>query len=370
MLYAVIMAGGAGRRFWPESREDRPKQLLKLLDDRTMIQATVDRLGDLVPLERVFVATTDRLAGRIAEQLSQLPREAILVEPCKRDTAPCIGLAALRVLREDPDATMAVMPADHVIRPQEAFREAIRFAAALVEEDPARLVTFGIRPTYPAETFGYIERQERLEPACAASLDPAPAVYRVKKFREKPDAQTAGEYLATGKFYWNSGIFVWKARTILDALGRYEPEIFAHLTRIGEAAEAPDFHEVRRDEFAAIQGKSIDYAVMEPAAKAGHVVVVEAPFDWDDVGSWRALERLRPPDESGNVIDADKHLQLRTSGTIVRANVADHLVCLVGVEDLIVVVTPDVTLVASKEDEESIRQVTEMIRERGWQENL
>ncbi|MFH1919310.1 MAG: sugar phosphate nucleotidyltransferase, partial [Planctomycetota bacterium] len=205
MLHALIMAGGSGTRFWPESRADRPKQLLKMLGDRTMIQTTVDRLGDLVPPERVFVATTERLAGRIAEQLSQLPREAILVEPCKRDTAPCIGLAAARILREDPDATMAVMPADHVIEPEEDFRNAIRFAADLVEKNPQRLVTFGVRPTYPSESFGYIQRRDRLEPDTGAGCHalakrghvapnmatqatpchPPPTVYRVEKFHEK-----------------------------------------------------------------------------------------------------------------------------------------------------------------------------------------
>ena len=367
MLHALIMAGGFGTRFWPESRAQRPKQLLKMLGDRTMIQATVDRLGDLVPLQRVFVATTEGLAGGIAEQLSQLPRDAILVEPCRRDTAPSIGLAAARILREDPDATMVVMPSDHVIEPDDSFRNAIRFAAALVEENPERLVTFGIRPTYAAESFGYIERRERLEPHASSPVDPPPTVYRVEKYHEKPNAHVAAEYLKAGKYYWNSGIFLWKARTILDALARHEPEMAAHLGRIAEAADTPEFREVLEREFAAIDKVSIDYAVME---RASEVVVIEAPFRWDDVGSWRALERLRRPDPNGNVIDAERHLEIRTTGTIARASVPNHAVVLVGVEDLVVIVTPDVTLVANKHDEESIRDVTKRIEERGWQEYL
>ena len=371
MLHAVIMAGGSGTRFWPESRADRPKQLLKLLGDRTMIQTTVDRLGDLAPPERVFVATTKRLAGQIAEQLPQLPQGAMILEPCKRDTAPCIGLAALRVLREDPHATMAVMPADHVIQPQEAFRDAIRFAAALVEEGPRRLVTFGIRPTYPSESFGYVERGARLEPEGGTSVDPAPTVYRVKKFHEKPTAQRSAEYLTAGTFYWNSGIFLWKAQTILDALARYEPEMFARLERIGQAVDSPDCDGILQREFAAIHGKSIDFAVMERAAEAGDVVVVEAPFgQWDDVGSWRALERLGRPDQDGNVVQADKHLEIRATGTIARSNVSNHAIVLVGVEDLVVIATPDATLVANKHDEESIRKVAKLIDERGWHEYL
>ena len=367
MLHALIMAGGAGTRFWPASRAARPKQLLHMLGDRTMIQATVDRLGDLVPLERVLVATTQRLVGPIAEQLSQLPRDAIVVEPCKRDTAPCIGLAAIRVLREDPDATMAVMPSDHVIEPDETFREAIRFAAALVQQRPQRLVTFGIQPTFPAETFGYIEWHQPLEPGAAASFDPPLSVYRVEKFHEKPGADAARRYLEAGKFYWNSGIFVWKAQTILDALARYEPEMFAHLERISQAVDSPDFDEVLQREFTAIERISIDYAVMEQAPE---VVVIEAPFRWDDLGTWRALERLRRPDENGNVIDAARHIEVRTTGTIARAGDPDHAVVLVGVEDLVVVVTPDVTLVANKHDEESIRKVIELIEDRGWTEYL
>jgi mannose-1-phosphate guanylyltransferase len=371
MLHAVIMAGGAGTRFWPESRADRPKQLLKMVGDRTMIQTTVDRLGDLVPPERVFVATTERLAGQIARQLPQLPQRAFICEPCKRDTAPCIGLAALRILRGDPQATMAVMPADHVIRPPEAFRTAIRFAAALVENSPQRLVTFGIRPTYPAESFGYVERAARLEPDAGTSVDPAPAVYRVKTFHEKPTAQRAAEYLAAGTFYWNSGIFLWKAQTILDALARYEPAMFACIERIGKAFEAPDCDEILQREFPAIDGKSIDFAVMERAAGAGDVVVVEAPFDeWDDVGSWRALERLGQPDQDGNVVHADKHLEIRATGTIARSNVPDHAIVLVGVENLVVIATADATLVANKHDEESIRKVAKLIQERGWDEYL
>ena len=367
MLHAVIMAGGAGTRFWPESRIQRPKQLLGMLGRRTMIQATVDRLGDLAPPDRVFVATTEHLADRIAEQLPELPRGAILVEPCKRDTGPCIGLAAIRILRDDPEAVMAVMPSDHVIGPDEGFQDAIRFASSLVEEDPTRMITFGIQPTYPAETFGYVERDAPLDSATAAATDHAPAVYRVRKFHEKPKADVAQGYLDAGTCYWNSGIFVWKAKTILDAIARFQPKMIDHLNRIADAVESPDHDEVLRREFGAIEPISIDLGVME---HVDGVVVIEAPFDWDDVGSWRALERLRVADEDGNVVDAARHIGINTTGTIVRATEKDHVVVTMGVEDLIVIVTPDATLVANKNDEESIRQVTRQLEERGWTEHL
>ena len=365
MLHAVIMAGGTGTRFWPESRAAQPKQLLRMADERTMLRATVHRLGELVPPERIVISTTTSLAGKIADELPELPREAILAEPCKRNTAPCIGLAASKIVRDDPDGVMAVMPADHVISPEEFFQRAIRFAEALVDQQPERLVTFGIRPTYPAESFGYIEQGETLESKVAADFDNPPAVYRVGQFREKPDADTARHYLERGTFFWNSGIFVWRARAILDGLEQHEPEIRQALDRIAGAAASPEFDEVLRREFEAMKGISIDYAVME---RASEVLMVEAPFEWDDVGSWQSLARLRGTDESGNTVAA-KHLGIETTGSIIRG-AEDHLIVTVGLSDCIVVHTPDATLVANKHDEEAVRKVVEELKRRGWEAYL
>jgi mannose-1-phosphate guanylyltransferase len=362
MLHAVIMAGGAGTRFWPESRADRPKQLLRLAGDETMIQRTVSRLGGVVPAERVLVLTNSRLVGAVAEQLPMLPASAILAEPCKRDTAPCIGLAAFHLAKMDPQATMAVMPSDHVIGTDEVFQQAILAAAELVEDHPQRIVTFGIRPTYPAESFGYIERGGRVAaPKRAGDL----AIYQVARFREKPQAQLAQEFVAAGGFYWNSGIFVWRAQTILDALARHEPVMYAHLEAIAAAIGTPQYHATLEREFGAIVGKSIDYAVMEHARD---VAVIEAPFAWDDVGSWQAITRLSEPDSLGNSVTA-KHLGVNTQGTLVRSP-DDHLIVTLGLTDCIVVRTPDATLIARKEDEESIRQIVKLLEERGWREYL
>lgn len=359
------MAGGSGTRFWPESRDLRPKQLLRFVGDRSMIQATVDRLKGLVPPERMLIATNAKLTGAIAQQLPELPSEAILGEPCKRDTAPCIGLAALIVSRHDPEATMAVMPSDHVIGPDDPFRQAIKFAAALVDESPDRIVTFGVRPTYPAETFGYIERGARLETTAATKYKSLAPAFQVRQFREKPKVEVAQTYLDSGNFYWNSGIFVWRAATILTALKHHQPEMYAHLQRIAEAFGKSDYHSVLEAEFAAIRGVSIDYAVMEHAKD---VAVIEAPYQWDDVGSWQALARLRGSDENGNTI-IGKHLGVNTSGTIVRGP-ADHLIVTLGLKDCVVVHTPDATLVANKHDEESIRKVVKLLQEQGWTEYL
>lgn len=364
MLHAVIMAGGAGTRFWPASRVALPKQLLPLAGERTMIQATVDRLRGLVAPQQVLVVTNERYVAPIREQLPELPAAGVLGEPCKRDTAPCIGLAAALIGRTDPEAVMVVCPADHVIQPDDAFRRALTHAVALVEAQPQRFVTLGIRPTYPAESFGYIQRGARLtaEPALGKSAAGEPAVYAVKKFREKPAAETARAYLESGDFYWNSGIFVWRAAAILAALERHAASIHAQVMRIAEAAERDDFPQVLQREFAAIEGRSIDYAVME---HYDDVAVVEAPFQWDDVGGWNALARLHPADSAGNV-SVGRHLNLESADCLVRSQ-GEHLIVTVGLKDCIVVHTPDATLVADRGQEETLRKVVQELQERGWE---
>jgi mannose-1-phosphate guanylyltransferase len=370
MLHAIIMAGGAGTRFWPASRIDTPKQLLPLVGDATMIRQTIDRLGDLVPIEKQLVVTNERLVDEVRRQLPELPSAAVIGEPCKRDTAPCIGLAALLISRDDPDAVMAVMPADHVIRSADKFQAAIRQSVALVEEEPLRVVTFGIKPTYPAEIFGYIHRGGALgvtpaEPSRMAQQELRPPVFRVQRFKEKPAAATAKQYLDSGEYYWNSGIFVWRASTILDALRERQLEMLAHLERIVDAWDGDHQASVFAREFAAIKPISIDYAVMEHATD---VAVIEAPFDWDDLGGWQSLARQHGTDADGNTI-IGLHLGLNTEGSIVRTT-GDHLVVTLGLKDCIVVHTPNATLVASKHDEEQIRQIVKQLEERGWNEFL
>ena len=360
MLHAIVMAGGSGTRFWPASRAALPKQLLPLAGERTLLEDTVARLEGLVPPERVLVVTSARLLDAARRQLPQVPESGLVGEPCKRDTAPCIGLAALLVSRHDPDATMAVMPSDHVITPAAKFQDAIRQAAALVEAAPGRLVTFGIRPTYPAESFGYIQQGAALAVAPGA----APA-HVVARFREKPPAQVAAEYLAAGDSLWNAGIFVWKAATILAALRERQPDCLAHLERIAAAWDGPDREAVFAREFAAIKGISIDYAVLEHAAD---VVVIEAPFTWDDLGGWSAVARQRGVDAEGNTI-VGRHLGIDSVRTIVHA-AGDHLVVTMGLEDMLVVHTPDATLVADRTREEAVRKVVAELEQRGWQEYL
>ena len=367
MLHAIIMAGGTGTRFWPASRNDAPKQLLQLVGDATMLRQTLDRLGDLAPSERRMVVTNKRLVDAVRESLPELPASSVVGEPCKRDTAPCIGLAALLVSRNDADATMVVMPADHMIRPAEKFQAAIKLAVDLVAALPGRIVTFGIKPSYPAEIFGYISRGKPIDADgmwLGGTCWHVPT-YLVKQFKEKPDSATAKKYVDSGEYYWNSGIFVWKAATILNSLRKRQPEMLGHLEKIVEAWETKDHNATFEREFAAIKPISIDYAVMEHATD---VAVIEAPFKWDDLGGWQSLARLLGTDENGNTI-VGQHLGLDTNGTIVRSD-AGHLVVTLGVKDCIIVHTPNATLVADKHNEEQIRQVVKRLEELGWSDFL
>lgn len=352
MLHAVIMAGGSGTRFWPASRKLVPKQLLALTGERSMLQSTVDRLGTLVPPERQLVLTNEALSAAVRQQLPELPVANIVGEPCKRDTAPCIGLAAALIRRVDPEGTMAVMPSDHVIASHQQFQAAITAGKELIDDDPTRIVTFGIPPTYPAESFGYIQRGDRIESAKTVNA------FQVKTFREKPDRTTAEQYLAAGTFYWNSGIFLWRASTILEALEKNVPQMHQRIQAIAASIGTPAYESTLQTEFSAIEGKSIDYAVMEGY---DNVVMIEAPFSWDDVGSWQALSRLTEPDANQNTV-VGSHVGIDTRGSIVMTR-PGHTVVTIDVEDLIIVQTDDATLVAPKHAEERVREVVKRLEQ-------
>jgi mannose-1-phosphate guanylyltransferase len=358
-LHAVIMAGGSGTRFWPASRQEVPKQLLRMGSTRSMLQTTFDRLSGLVSSQHVLVATNSQLVEAVVSQLPDLPIEHIIGEPVKRDTAPCIGVAASLVQAADKDGLMIVMPSDHVIEPRSEFHRAIQAGVRLIEQDPERIVTFGIRPTYPAESFGYIERGNALDASTGV------AAFEVQRFREKPKKEVAEEFFSAGSFYWNSGIFLWKAKTILNALKSYEPEMFEHIDRISQAIGTPNFHAKFVEHFQEIQGKSIDYAVMERHPK---VALIEAPFQWDDVGSWQAMSRLLKPDGQGNAVEGP-YLGIDSKNMIVRSE-ADHLVVTIGMQDVIVVHTKDATLVAPKQEEERVREVVKQLQELGLRQYL
>jgi mannose-1-phosphate guanylyltransferase len=370
------MAGGSGTRFWPESRRTRPKQFLRLAGPRTMLQMTYDRIVPWIAPERVWVVTNQVQAEETRRQLPAVPAGNVLVEPCGRNTAPCIGLAAIHVLQGDPEATMLVMPADHVIRPPQQFRTCIEGAVRLLDEDRERLVLIGVPPTYPATGFGYIEREgETGDGSRVAGVDAPdsrpgkddsrPLFHRVASFREKPDRDTAEGYRQSGRFYWNCGIFVWRAARILAALQACEPEMHARLSRLAARIGGPGWDAALSDEFPRMNSISIDYAVLE---RDENICVVPAPFEWDDVGSWHAIARLQAADADGNTIGGP-HCGLDTRNCIVRTT-EDHLVATLGLEDCIVVHTPDATLVARADDENAVKKLVELLKERGYERFL
>lgn len=375
MLHAIIMAGGAGTRLWPESRKNQPKQLLTFGDSRSLLQKTLDRLQPTVPLENIRIVTGQHLAAAIRQQTPELPADAVVVEPCARNTAACIALAAMLCLEKDPDATMVVLPSDQYITTNAQFQATLQKAAQLVEQAPETLVTLGIQPTYPAESFGYIERGEAL------TQDATIPAFHVCKFREKPSRDVAAEYIETGRFFWNAGIFIWKAKTVLQNLRTYASDVYAPVAEIQAAlrqhgSTSPQFVEVLERVFPQIPSISIDYAVMEPAAGAGNVVVVSAPFAWDDVGSWRAMERVFPQDGNQNTVltngsQGAEVLMLQSHGCIVRcSDVAKKVVATYGVENLGMVITAEAVLIFDKQCEESVREVTKKLKELGHEELL
>jgi mannose-1-phosphate guanylyltransferase len=354
MLHAMIMAGGGGTRFWPRSRTTKPKQFLAFSGDRTLLQGTLDRIAARVPADRTWVITGAAHVGEAARQLPELPAGHVVGEPQGRDTAACIGLGAALIAKADPSATMIVLSADHVIEPEREFHRAVHAAEQVAADHPTALLTFGIRPTFPSTGYGYVHRGEPVGQRQGVHA------YRVRAFKEKPDADTAERFMHSGDYFWNSGIFVWSVRAILGELERQRPALYAAVQRIAAAWDTPQRDEVFATEYAAAEKISIDYAVME---KAGEVLVVEAPYQWDDVGSWLALERRNPQDADGNTVQG-RHVGIDTHGCVIGVD-AGRLVATIGVRDLIVIQDGDSTLVAAKKDEAAVKQLVEKMKAGG-----
>jgi mannose-1-phosphate guanylyltransferase len=354
MLHAMIMAGGGGTRFWPRSRGRRPKQFLNLGGERTLLQQAMDRAESLGPPANVWVITGEAYRDETLRQLPGLPPAHAVGEPCGRDTAACVGLGAALAAREDPEAVLVVTPADHVIEPVQEFRRAAQAAASLAREHPRALVTFGIPPAFPATGYGYIQRGPEVPGRQGVTA------FRVRAFKEKPSAEVAEGFLASGDYYWNSGIFVWRAAAVLDELRRQEPAIAAAAERIAAAWGSPRQAEVLRREYEALPRKPIDVAVMEHAQE---VLVVQAPYRWDDVGSWLALERMNPQDADGNTVLAT-HAGLDTRRCVIVGEPGE-VVATLGVEDLLIVRDGDATLVAHRRDEGAVKQLVDLLKKKG-----
>jgi mannose-1-phosphate guanylyltransferase len=346
MDYAVIMAGGIGSRFWPASRKERPKQFLDVFGNGTLIQNTVARLQGLIPPERCLVVTHERYTEQTRKQLPAVPDENILTEPISRNTAPCITYAAAILADRDPDATMVVLPADHVIGDVEQFHDTLRVALDAAQ-DPDALVTIGIEPTYPATGYGYIQYDGD---AGDDTLQARP----VRTFAEKPDQSTAERFIDSGDFLWNSGMFIWRADTILNQVETHLPDAHKAFAPVREAGEDVD-DDTLVEAFRSSPRISIDYGVME---QADTVYVVPGSFEWNDVGDWRAVYDLSEKDEHGNVIEGTVIMQ-DSSRCYVQAG--DRLVVLVGLHDMVVVDTDDAVLVCNRESAQQVKQVVEYL---------
>lgn len=348
--YVVIMAGGRGERFWPQSRLTRPKHLLPIVGDKPMLTQTVERLGAVVPPEKVIIITNREQAAAVREVCPMLPAENVVAEPIGRDTAAAVGLATLLVKHRNPDAAFAMLPADHVIHDEAGFQKVLDRAFSAAESEDA-LVTVGIQPTFPATGYGYIEKGDAV-----AEIDGAP-VYRVSQFREKPDLATAESYIASGRFYWNAGMFFWRVSVISECFARFTPGLWGALQAIDNGlSEGGVLDELLEQHYPGLEKISIDFAVME---KAETVRVVESAFDWDDVGEWPAVARHFPADEAGNVIKGIGKTQ-DASGNIIIAE-PGHTLALIGVDDLIVVQTADATLVCPKSKAQEIKTLVKAL---------
>jgi mannose-1-phosphate guanylyltransferase len=343
--YALILAGGSGERFWPLSRRARPKQLLRLVAEETLLEQTVARLDGLIPRERLLLLTNVEQEAAVRELLPDLPKENILAEPAKRDTAAAVALGVGWVAVRHHSATMIVLPADHIIKDTAAFRATLTTAATAAEETGA-LVTIGVKPTWACPGFGYIEHGEAVRLRNAA---PEAAVHRVVRFREKPNADLAESFLRKGNFRWNAGMFVWSVPSVLSEFNRHTPELASFISQL---RARDNFEKTVRERFAKLPKISFDYAIME---KADRVIVVEATFDWDDVGSWRAVAKYFKSDAEGNAanceitsLDSTNNLVFNPDGTTI---------ALLGVHNLIIVRTPDAVLICHRHQAEKIKNL-------------
>lgn len=348
-ITCVLMAGGKGERFWPKSRTNLPKQFLNISGNKSMIQQSITRLEKLVDISQIFVVTNGLYAELIKAQIPHLPHENIIIEPVGRNTAPCIGLASIIIEERFPDSTMIVLPSDHIIENEEGFIKILQ-AGVEVAQDRKSLVTLGIKPVYPETGYGYIESTDQKQVVNA--LD----VYRVNKFVEKPDQSTAEAYLRAGNYYWNSGIFVWKTEVIRRYIQRLMPEMHDILETMRAAFGSVNRDEIISKEFTKMPDQSIDYGIME---KVDNIYVIPCIFGWDDVGSWTALERINELDENGNVIKGNI-LNLDTKRCIIESN--GKLIATLGIEDLIIVDTEDVTLICSKDKAQEVKLLLKELR--------
>ena len=344
-MLALIMAGGIGTRFWPLSRETNPKQFLNIVSDKSMIRMTVERLLPNIKMEDIYIVTARSQVSLIKEHLQELPEENIIIEPFGMNTAPCIALSAQYLTRKrDKNEVMIVLPADHLIRDRDDFLNSLKIGEISAEED--NLVTFGIKPNYPATGYGYIEAGKKIDDKR----------FFVKQFKEKPDLETAKEFLESGNFFWNSGMFMWKIETILKAYKNYLTKVTQILERIDNKWHLEELSADISDEYAEMPKIPVDIGIMEKAEKR---VVIPVDYGWSDVGSWKALYDISEKDENNNVLKCESEI-IDSTGNYVNS---EKFVALIGVENLIIVDTKDALLISRKVDSEQVKKIVNKLKD-------
>ncbi len=354
-FYAVIMAGGGGTRLWPLSRQNRPKQMLKLGGDRSLFQVAVDRLADILPPERILVVTVEDQATGLQEQCPEIPLDNFLLETMPRGTASVVGYAAAVLNKKNPDSVMAVLTADHIIGNLKLFQQVLKAADQAAGED--YLVTLGVTPTFPSTGYGYTRRGELI--GNYQALD----VYKVLEFTEKPALPEAERMYRSGEYAWNSGMFIWRTEAILKEFARQMPELFSQLSQIKKAWETPQQEETIRKIWPEIKPQTIDFGIMENAERVA--VIPAKNLEWNDVGSWEAIFDLLPEDEDGNINKGIEHIGLDTKGTLVYGENSPRLVVTIGTEDLIIVDTGDILLVCKRDQAQDVRRAVNKLKEAG-----
>ena len=355
MDYVVIMAGGTGKRLWPLSRVNRPKQVLELLDGETLLQSCFERLAPIFDTRNIIVLTNAGYADIVRENVPDLPFNNVIAEPAVRDTASAIGLAATVLSKYDPEATMAVVTADQVIEPAEVLQKAIRDAIAFVNNNPDSMLTFGIHPTFPSTQLGYIKCGKGVRyPYCENP------VHQVKEFKEKPDEETAREYLADGSHFWNSGMFVWKARTVLAHLQQFLPESTEPLAKIKAAWDGHNQQAALEEWFVKLPKISIDFAVME---KAKNVHAIRLECRWLDLGSFAALADFVNSDKNDNIVVAAASELMDCRNSIIITEDEGHLIAAIGLDNIVVAHSADATLVCHVDQAHKLKELLERIRE-------
>lgn len=345
MLCAVIMAGGKGTRFWPLSTEDRPKQFLSLIDEETMIQKTVNRIIPIIPLERIFICTAKKYINLIKEQLPSLPDRNIIVEPEGKNTAPCIALSALVLKKYYDNATMVVLPSDHLIRDEDEFRNILVKSNEFLENHKQGLMTLGMSPNRAETGYGYIKYEKEI----------TKNINKVEAFVEKPNKEKAEEYIKSGEYLWNGGMFLWKVDTILKEIKKYIPNTYEALSHIKDIEEKM-LQKYIDENYCKVDEISIDYAVLE---KSNDIYVYKSDIGWDDIGTWAAIERYRKRDENNNIYSTDT-INIEGKNNLVIGN-DNKKVVMIGVENIATIVSDDKIYVISKELLENVRGLKELI---------